>query len=232
MLRYIYLESPACIQNKYKLLYDFYTNLIFGLKIFFGKLIRLFFKKRLPKSNIVKVHLGCGSVNHPDFINIDGYPHSHVHFVGRIDKLPMLKDSSVDLIYASHCLEHFHYRRTREILMEWRRVLKKQGDIFLSVPDLDKLVGIYQQTGNNPELIIEQLMGGQNNKYNYHFNAFNKTSLSQMLTEVGFDQIEEWSHPYFDGEVIVDFSSYRKKIGKKSFPVSLNLRAKKTDVKI
>jgi len=232
VLKSIYYKSPIWLQTKYKLFYSLYSQYVFDFVIFFGKIKRFFFKKPLPKIDVVKVHLGCGPVSHPDFINIDGFPFNHVHFVSRIDKLKMLKDDSVDMIYASHCLEHFHYRETRKILKEWRRVLKHNGDIVLSVPDLDRLVEIYKQCNNNPELIIEQLMGGQNNKYNYHFNAFNKISLSNMLTDIGFSDVEEWQSPYAVGGEIVDFSSYSKIIGEKKFPVSLNLKAKKTYAKV
>jgi predicted SAM-dependent methyltransferase len=232
LLRDLYYKSPIWMQEKFKLFYRAYTQLVFDLVIIFGKAARFVYKKPLPKIDAVKVHLGCGPVSHPDFVNIDGYPFSHVHFVSRIDKLKMLKDDSVDMIYASHCLEHFHYRDTKKILKEWRRVLKNNGDIVLSVPDLDKLVAIYKQCDNNPELIIEQLMGGQNNKYNYHFNAFNKVSLSNMLAEAGFNEIMEWKSPYTEGGKIIDFSSYNKTIDEKEFPVSLNLKAKKFDAKV
>jgi predicted SAM-dependent methyltransferase len=56
----------------------------------------------------MRLHLGCGNINYPDFINVDLMPASHVHYVRGINNLKPFKNNSVDLIYACHCLEHFH----------------------------------------------------------------------------------------------------------------------------
>ena len=43
------------------------------------------------------------------------------------DKLNSLKDASVDEIYASHVLEYFDRNEVNAVLLEWKRVLKKNG---------------------------------------------------------------------------------------------------------
>ena len=83
------------------------------------------------------LHLGCGNINKENFINIDGFPYSHVHYVQSLDKLSNFDDDSVDLIYACHCLEHFRYSQTELVLREWYRVLENGGILRLSVPDFD-----------------------------------------------------------------------------------------------
>lgn len=227
-----YKKLPEKLQKNIKTNYTAFSNIKFSLLIFAGKFKRVFIRPHLPSSKKIQVHLGCGPINHPDFINIDGFPFPHVHYVSRIDKLPMLNDSSVDLIYASHCLEHFHYNSVTEVLSEWCRVLKPTGEIYISVPDVDKLIAIYKKFNNDPDLIMEQLMGGQNNKYNYHYTVFNHINLAKKLQEVGFNSIEEWRAPYDVGGVLKDFSSYEKLVGNESFPVSLNIKAKKNATKV
>ena len=186
-----------------------------------GTLVR--FKRR---SN-VKLHLGCGSIDHPDFINIDGYPHSNVHFVQRIDRLKIFKKDSVDMIYASHCLEHFRYHDTQAILDEWYRVLKKGGLIRISVPDFDLLLKIYSENGRDPDLILPQLMGGQDNKFNYHYTIFNNVNLTRLLENSGFRDIETWVPDQDEYARFNDFSRFCKEVSGKMYPVSLNVQATK-----
>ena len=175
---------------------------------------------------VVLVNLGCGLTNHPMFINIDGYPHPHVHYINRIDRLNMFDDSSVDLIYASHCLEHFKYGEIDRVLGEWCRALKSGGTLRLSVPDFDKLVNIFNDTGD-PDDIIGQLMGGQNNKYNFHYVTFNRKNLTNYLVRSGFVNIKEWVTGSNELTTFDDFSIYQKVVKGRKYPVSLNLEAKK-----
>jgi len=174
----------------------------------------------------VFVNLGCGLTNHPRFINIDGYPHPHIHYVSRIDRLSMFAHNSVDLIYASHCLEHFKYGEVDRVLDEWHRVIKPGGIIRLSVPDIDKLIDIYNDT-NDPDDIVPQLMGGQNNKYNYHYVVFNGLNLKKYLNRAGFVGVQEWIPGSCDLTTFDDFSVYHKVVNGKNYPISLNLEAKK-----
>lgn len=196
-------------------------------KIFFSKAIKLGGRLKLPDANKgVFVNLGCGMSNHPEFINVDGYPHPHVHFVHRIDRLPMFTERSVDLIYASHCLEHFKYREIYRVLSEWVRVLKPGGLLRLSVPDFDKLVVIYRETGN-PDDIVEQIMGGQDNRYNFHYVLFNKKNLKNYLAQVGCIDIQEWVPGSNDLTTFADFSMYQKDVQGKKYDISLNIEARK-----
>lgn len=204
------------------------NNLGENVAILFGKLKRMLFPLEMPvMEEGVLLNLGCGRTDHPKFVNIDGFPHNHVHFVNRIDRLSMFNDESVDLIYASHCLEHFKYRDTGRVLLEWSRVLKKGGILRLSVPDFDKLLAIYADTGS-PDDIVEQLMGGQDNRYNFHYVVFNKRNLADHLEESGFENIREWEPGSSDLATFDDFSVYQKVVKGKNYPVSLNLEARKT----
>ncbi len=173
------------------------------------------------------LHLGCGHVDHKSFINIDGYPYPHVHYVQAIDKLPQFKDSSIDLIYASHCLEHFCFAQTEDVLREWWRVLRKGGVLRLSIPDFDKLVEIYTIHDQDPDVILPQLMGKQNHKYNFHLTALNEVNLSRLLLKVGFADPRLWQPGVDDLTTFNDFSIYKKEISGKSYEVSLNIEATK-----
>ncbi len=173
------------------------------------------------------VHLGCGPINHPAFINVDAIPRPHVHYVGGISRLPMFHDDTIDLLYASHCLEHLSYRDTREVLAEWCRAIKPGGVLRVSVPDLDRLIEIYEADDRNLGSVIGQLYGGHDNPYNVHMAIFNRTSLEHLMDEVGFENCRLWKPGYDYLSTIEDFSSYVKKAGGNVYPVSLNLEATK-----
>lgn len=211
------------------LLFKVKMLIIVKLKTLFNKFYRLFVKAKCPVNANGKtlLHLGCGNINLDKFINIDAFPHKHVHYVQSIDRLPAFTDHSVDFIYACHCLEHFRYNQTESVLGEWFRVLKNEGVLRLSVPDLDKLVSIYQKNNNDPDVILPPLMGGQNNKYNYHFTAFNVVNLTKYLKNVGFVTVHEWEPDGDQHEIIDDFSIYKKEINGAFYEVSLNLEAVK-----
>lgn len=198
-------------------------------KVWYVRFKRLFVAAPIPAEaeGRLNLHLGCGKIEHRKFINIDGYPFPHVHYVQTIDKLPQFKSGSVDLIYASHCLEHFPFMQTGAVLQEWCRVLKKGATLRLSVPDFDKLVEIYQLHNHDPDVILEQLMGGQNNKFNFHMTTLNSVNLTRLLKASGFSKVRGWQPGSDDLTTFDDFSVYKKTIAGKSYAISLNIEAVK-----
>lgn len=175
----------------------------------------------------VYVNLGCGGRTHPAFINVDARPGRQIHVLGAIDKLPRFKDESVDLLYASHCLEHFSHRRIEEILQEWRRVLKVGGVLRLGVPDFDQVLAMYEHSGRRIDAIQAVLMGGQDYPLNAHFATFTKPSLTEQLRHVGFREVRTWEWGQDELSSIPDCSGLKLPVNGREFPVSLNLEAVK-----
>lgn len=95
------------------------------------------------KNSSVMLHLGCGNIKLDRFINIDVRCTLATDKVMDISNLSEFQDNSVDLIYASHCLEHFSFWVVADILLEWNRVLKQGGELILRLPDFDVLVNTY-----------------------------------------------------------------------------------------
>jgi SAM-dependent methyltransferase len=140
----------------------------------------------------VYINLGCGTISHPAFINVDANVNGNIHYVRPIQNLRVFKDNYADLIYASHCLEHFGHREVRAVLREWYRVIKPEGVLRLGVPDFDKLLDLYKLTRNNLAEIQEFLMGGQTYRLNSHGVVFNESSLTALLYSVGFREVRPW----------------------------------------
>ena len=72
----------------------------------------------------------------------------------------------------------------KEVLWEWRRILKPDGILRLSVPDFDALVNIYEACGRDIDSIAAPLMGGQDFAENIHYSVFNLKYFSCLLIEV------------------------------------------------
>lgn len=137
----------------------------------------------------MKLHLGCGKRNIPGFVHIDAVDYPHIDHVATIDNLSFIPDSSVDLIYNCHVLEHFKRRDVVRVLREWFRVTKPGGILRISVPDFAKLCEVYQREGNL-DMVIGALFGRQDYLYNIHYNVFDFKSLSDVLHQAGFTDVK------------------------------------------
>jgi predicted SAM-dependent methyltransferase len=217
---------PQSFRNRHRLEW---TNLNLEMKILWDRIRRVFLKPPFPilENGGINLHLGCGSVAHPKFVNIDLLPAPHVHYVRSIDDLSPFKDSTVSLIHASHCLEHFPHGKVSDVLKEWCRVLKKGGILRLSVPNFDVLLDIYNENGKDIDLIMSMLMGYQNYKYNYHKIVFTNASLSSLLRDVGFKEIREWQPGSCELTSFDDWSARKVTICGKDYSISLNIEAVK-----
>jgi predicted SAM-dependent methyltransferase len=175
----------------------------------------------------VNIHLGCGRVNHPAFINVDVAPFAHIHHVHGVERLPMFRDETADLIYVCHCLEHVSFLETERVLREWRRVLKPGGILRISVPDFDCILAIYEAFQHDIAAIEKTLMGGQNYAANFHKAVFNRAHLARLLEAAGLVNVRPWTPGSGDLTTFDDWSGRSVKVEGRAFAVSLNLEAER-----
>ena len=173
----------------------------------------------------VFIHLGCGEVNSPEFINIDSRYFPHIHHVSDVQNLPFFTDNFADLIYTSHALEHIPMSEVKDALTEWKRVLKYDGILRISVPDFEKIVSIYQDNNHSIDSIWKPLMGGQEYSENYHYSVFNYDYLEKLLLECGFKNIRLWKPEDVENHNYDDWASSILEINQKKYPISLNIEA-------
>lgn len=194
-------------------------------KLFFIK--RLLVKPQLPKNQDGKIfiHLGCGDIASPEFINVDARPAPHVHYVCNVTDLSIFQSDYADLVYACHVLEHIRHTALAKTLWEWRRILKPSGILRLSVPDFDKIVHIYESSDRDINSILGPLIGGQDYQYNVHHSVFNHKYLSEKLIEVGFKEVRQWAPERVANHDFKDWANSDIVIEGRAFPVSLNLEA-------
>lgn len=83
------------------------------------------------------IDIGCGRVKcHPNALGVDVFPFKCVDVLAEARDLWMYKEGELDFVVASHALEHFP--DTKEVLKEWKRVLRKGGILGVAVPDGEK----------------------------------------------------------------------------------------------
>jgi len=89
------------------------------------------------------VNLGCGSRFHPDWVNID-LNSSHPQVIAHdLSKGIPLADSSCQVAYHSHVLEHIQPAGALFFLRECHRVLQPGGIIRVATPDLERMCRAY-----------------------------------------------------------------------------------------
>ncbi len=174
----------------------------------------------------MKLHLGCGEKYLEGFVHVDLLEYDHVDYKTTIDDLHFAKDSSVEMIYACHVLEHTGRHSYKKVLNEWYRVLKPKGILRLAVPNFEACVQYYLSTGRLTDL-LGLLKGGQKDEYDYHKMIFDEQLLSKSLNEVGFKEVKKYNWIETEHFHVDDFSqAYLPHMNKeKGTLMSLNLQA-------
>lgn len=141
---------------------------------------------------MINLHLGCGEKKIDGFINVDALPTSAADLVCGIQELKnYFESNSVDYIYACHVLEHFSRHEYFSILQDLYQILKPQGMIRISVPDLEALMEYYVATKNLNE-VRGTIFGGQRNSLDFHCWGWDFESLKNDLTAIGFTNIQRY----------------------------------------
>jgi len=108
----------------------------------------------------MKLHLGCGTKHIDGWVNVDARPLEGVDRVDDIQTLAGIEAGSVDIIYASHVLEHVGRLEYVAVLKRWFELLKTGGILRVAVPDIEQVVNHYNK---NHDLLTLRgfLWGGQ-----------------------------------------------------------------------
>ncbi len=161
----------------------------------------------------IYVHVGCGTSAHPGWLNFDanprvrlpiwrgGYPRS-VRY-GNVTQLP-LGTNSVDVLFASHVLEHLPRDEFDKALDEVYRVLKRGGRFRVIVPDLRERARRYLESGDpataSDEFMRSTLLGvasrprgflarlKQSHGHSRHFWMWDRCAISAAILKHGFRQ--------------------------------------------
>lgn len=176
----------------------------------------------------MKLHLGCGAAHIDGYINIDIRYLPNVDKVDNIRFLRSYQENSIEVIYASHVLEHFSRWDYKSVLQRWYALLKPNGILRLAVPDFEAICKYYRKT-KDLRAISGMLYGGQDVEENYHNWVWDFETLKKDLEEIGLKDIKRYNWRATEHRDIDDYSqSYLPHLDKENgLLMSLNIEARK-----
>ena len=111
----------------------------------FGRLDDEIMKRYLSTHEIRKLHIGCDDHILNGWLNADLFPRSAmVLHLDATEPFPF-GNEEFNYIFSEHMLEHISYSQGLQMLSECYRILKKDGKIRISTPDLAFLIDLYKE---------------------------------------------------------------------------------------
>lgn len=171
----------------------------------------------------MKVEIGAGGRVQPGWLSVDLNPR-RADVIADAMRLPFAT-GSIDAMRAVDLLEHASYRQTDAVLAEWARVCCPGADLYVQVPDADRIMRLYVEgvTRGQHKLPIPEkeglprtalagaawrLLGGHDDgervdtaagdrfEWNAHYSMWSFASLTSALDKAGFDVIRCPTNPF------------------------------------
>ena len=169
------------------------------------------------------LHVGCGQSRPEQLpscfqtvqwqeIRLDIDPQVKPDIIGSITDLSAIENASMDAIWSSHNLEHLNSYEVPIALAEFKRVLKLNGFVLLSVPNLravarhianDQLSTTLYHSAAGPITALDIVFGHQasqasGNHFMAHRTGFTSSTLGQSLLDAGFNEVRVHEGQYWD----------------------------------
>jgi SAM-dependent methyltransferase len=157
------------------------------------------------------LHVGCGPKDESQIKGFNNDNWKEIRFdidknvnpdiEGTLTDMSLVETGSVDAVYSSHNIEHIYPHEVRIALKEFYRVLKDDGIVVITCPDLqsvceavvkDKLLEpLYETSAGDKISPIDILFGwripiAQGNEYMAHKGGFTYSALNSSFFEAGF----------------------------------------------
>lgn len=137
----------------------------------------------------MKVDVGCGSAKRPGYIGIDLHDQEGVDIVCNVVKDGMpFEEGELDEIYTHHFLEHVARDEVIPLLKEFHRVLKKDGQAVIVVPDLAWVLETFLSLPEKDRwgFPLSTIFGAQRAEGDFHKTGFSRFKLRAEMESVGF----------------------------------------------
>lgn len=157
----------------------------------------------------VRLHLGCGTVKLPGWINVDGeyMRHDPEVVIQDITKPFALTDNTVDEILTVHVVEHLSRQYVMPMFREFYRICRPGGSVAMEWPDLLKMC---QEVVKHPDcfwttdkrLVKRTVSGIYGDSARYpdptmlHKWGYSAEAMCRMLQEAGFSRTEIQPNQY------------------------------------
>jgi predicted SAM-dependent methyltransferase len=155
------------------------------------------------------VHIGAGPIILKGWLNTDLEPQApDIAYLDVTEPLPF-PDNSIDFIFSEHLIEHVPHADGAYHLRESFRVLKPNGRIRVSTPDLQFLIDIYTRTEHTETQAryVRRTLDQAFPEYGFYNGAFvlnhfvknwghqfiyDDKTLPDALTRAGFRSVRRW----------------------------------------
>ena len=141
----------------------------------------------------LKIHIG-GQQYKKGWKILDIQERPHVDFVGDCTDMSFIENESVEEIYASHVFEHLGHRNELfPALSECYRILRAEGRLLMSVPDLRQLAALFSIESLSTNQLYEimlMMFGGQKGPHDFHKSGIFEEMIVKYLRTAGFKNIK------------------------------------------
>lgn len=147
--------------------------------------------ERFSEFGEYKLNIGCGDNKIKSYVNIDASPFVNPDLVLDIKNGLPYPDDSVEEIVFFHGIEHIEEKFHPQILSEFWRVLKFDGELYVSYPEFIKVAKNYiTNHQGKKEFWKKTIYGLQRYLGDYHVSLMDTADFCELLFSVGFVKIE------------------------------------------
>lgn len=157
------------------------------------------------------LHVGCGAATLAKMplgfqdgswreVRFDINPAVRADIIGTITDMHAVATDSVDALYSSHNIEHVYAHQVGQVLREFRRVVKPDGFVVVTCPDLEsvcahvaagKLADPLYMSPSGPVTPLDILYGygpsiATGETYMAHLTGFTRQTLREHARAAGF----------------------------------------------
>jgi len=157
------------------------------------------------------LHVGCGRPNpkklHPAFrqggwreTRLDIDPAVHPDIVADMRDLSGIASSTIDAVWSSHNIEHLYPHEVVPTLAGFRRILKEDGLVLITLPDLQEIARLVAEdkldepayvSPAGPVAPLDMIYGfrpslARGNPFMAHKTGFTSKTLGRALLQAGF----------------------------------------------
>lgn len=134
----------------------------------------------------LRLHLGCGLVHRPGWVNIDLFQAAAVDIRADAGLLPFA-DGSAAAVDARQLIEHLGYVGAVYALYEWGRVLAPGGELSIETPDRDRVLAA-AAAPDTAGRGLPWLFGDERRGLGHRY-LFSPAELAGLAARAGFDAV-------------------------------------------
>jgi ubiquinone/menaquinone biosynthesis C-methylase UbiE len=157
----------------------------------------------------MKINFGCGSIQPTDWINIDINP----EFETKYKNLHKIQDNSCDILVCHATICGISYHEIKPTLLEFKRVLKNDGVLRISLPDIISGFNAYQNNNinffPNSEQDLDRRFSAWLTWYSTSKTLLTSKALEYKLKDAGFNNVSQtmFKQTIYSNEMIYELDT-------------------------